>query len=213
MRRADGAIPLFLGRCVPLRDGSGQIEGLVRIRHRHRGPEAGRAVVTAKRGRTWPRRTLLSHTGSFGVRFSPEEIRLVKGDVSPPGARRGSKPSLETVLQHTHPEDVALVRRAVEEATPERGRHGLRASSGMSTASVKHVHVTADAVRDDSETSSSWGRSRTSLLPRRRSRRSGRCATSSTRKKTSALREEVDKASMFEDIVGSSPPLRKCFRE
>ncbi|TMB25650.1 MAG: PAS domain S-box protein, partial [Deltaproteobacteria bacterium] len=213
MRRADGAYRWFLGRCVPLRDSSGQIEGwygsATDIEDRKQAEQSLRRseayLAQAQR---------LSHTGSFGLRFSPGEsiwskktIRWSKETFRLLGFDETSTPSLEAVLQQrTHPEDLALVRGAVEAA--QRGaamdfEHRLVMPDG----SVKHVHVVADAVTDDSGDVEFVGAFQ-DITSSKKAFEEIRDLRDQLFQENVALREEVDKASMFEDIVGSSPALR-----
>ena len=206
MRRADGAYRWFLGRCVPLRDGSGQIEGwygsATDIEDRKQ------AEQSLRRSEAYlAQAQLLSHTGSFGVRFSPEEIVWSKETFRLLGLDEASKPSLEAVLQHTHPEDVALVRRAVEEATQSGAGMDFEHRLVMPDGSVKHVHVIADAVRDDSGNLELVGAVQ-DITSSKKAFEEIRTLRDQLYQENVALREEVDKASMFEDIVGSSLPLR-----
>ena len=206
MRRADGAYRWFLGRCVPLRDGSGQIEGwygsATDIEDRKQ------AEQSLRRSEAYlAQAQLLSHTGSFGVRFSPEQIVWSKETFRLLGLDEVSKPSLETVLQHTHPEDVELVRRAVEEATQSRAGMDFEHRLVMSDGSVKHVHVIADALRDESGNLELVGAVQ-DITSSKKAFEEIRTLRDQLYQENVALREEVDKASMFEDIVGISPPLR-----
>jgi PAS domain S-box-containing protein len=206
MRRADGGYRWFLGRCVPLRDGSGQIEGwygsATDIEDRKQ------AEQSLRRSEAYlAQAQLLSHTGSFGVRVSPGEIVWSKETFRLLGLDETSKPSLETVLQHTHPEDVALVRRAVEEATQSGAGMDFEHRLVMSDGSIKHVHVIADAVRDESGNLELVGAVQ-DITSSKNAFEEIRALRDQLYQENVALREEVDKASMFEDIVGSSPPLR-----
>ncbi len=158
----------------------------------------------------------LSHTGSFGVRlsgagiggllpvwqgvWSKETFRLL-------GLDEASKPNLETVLQHTHPDDVALVRRAVDQAAQSRAGMDFEHRLVMSDGSVKHVHVVADAVMDDSGNVELVGAVQ-DITSSKKAFEEIRALRDQLYQENVALREEVDKASMFEDIVGSSPPLQ-----
>jgi PAS domain S-box-containing protein len=215
VRRADGRYRWFLGRSVPLRDSTGQITGwygtATDIEDRKQAEQSLRRseayLAQAQR---------LSHTGSFGVRlsgagiggllpvwqgvWSKETFRLL-------GLDEASKPSLETVLQHTHPDDVALVRRAVDQAAQSRAGMDFEHRLVMSDGSVKHVHVVADAVMDDSGNVELVGAVQ-DITSSKKAFEEIRALRDQLYQENVALREEVDKASMFEDIVGSSPPLQ-----
>jgi len=92
----------------------------------------------------------ISHTGSFGwkvatgeIVWSAETFRIFQWD-------RTIAPTLERILERIHPEDVALVQQTAESA--------LRDGTGFEheyrllrpDRSIRHVHVVARALRDDS---------------------------------------------------------------
>jgi len=149
----------------------------------------------------------LSHTGSFGLRLSPEQIVWSKETFRLAGVDETSKPSLETIFQRTHPDDLALVRKTLEEAARNGTGMDFEHRLLMPDGSVKHVHVVADAVKDHA--------GRFELVGSVQDITSSKNAFEEIRRlrdqlfqENVALREEVDKASMFEDIVGRSPSLR-----
>ena len=91
----------------------------------------------------------LSHTGSFGWRiatgeivWSDETFRIFQYDPS-------LTPTLELVLQRCHPDDVAYVRRAIERASLGGDVFDLEHRLLMPDGSVRHLHVVANAFRDD----------------------------------------------------------------
>ena len=92
----------------------------------------------------------LSHTGSFGwkpsngeIIWSEETFRIFQYD-------RTTIPTVELILQRVHPEDAALVQQTIERATQDgKGfEHSYRLL--MPDGSVKHVHVVARALSDES---------------------------------------------------------------
>jgi PAS domain S-box-containing protein len=92
----------------------------------------------------------ISHTGSFGWRLSNGEIfwseetyRIFKYD-------RTTKPTVELVLQRVHPEDVALVRQTIERVSQAGKDFDFEYRLLMPDGSVKHVHVVARALSDES---------------------------------------------------------------
>ncbi len=206
LRRADGTYRWFLGRQVPLHDAAGQIVGwygtATDIEDRKRAEQSLRRseayLAQAQR---------LSHTGSFGVRLSPEGIVWSKETFRLLGLDDTSKPSLETVFQRTHPEDVALVRQALDEAIRSGAGLDFEHRLVMSDGSVKHVHVVVDTIRDDSGDVELVGAVQ-DITASKNAFEEIRTLRDRLVHENVALREEVDKVSMFEDIVGSSPPLR-----
>ena len=94
----------------------------------------------------------LSHTGSFGwkpstgeIIWSEETFRVFQYD-------RTTTPTVELVLQRVHPEDVALVKQTIERATRDGKNFEHEYRLLMPDGSVKHVHVVAHALGDESGT-------------------------------------------------------------
>ena len=92
----------------------------------------------------------LSHTGSFGwkpstgeIIWSEETFRVFQYD-------RTTTPTVELVLQRVHPEDVALVKQTIERATQDGMNFEHEYRLLMPDGSVKHVHVVAHALGDES---------------------------------------------------------------
>ena len=92
----------------------------------------------------------LSHTGSFGWRvsigeilWSEESFRIFQYD-------RMTKPTVELILQRTHPEDAALVKQTIERASQDGKDFDHEYRLVMPSGSVKYVHVVAHALSDES---------------------------------------------------------------
>src|SRR6266852_3730231 len=92
----------------------------------------------------------LSHTGSFGwkvstgeVIWSEETFRIFQYD-------RTTKPTVELILQRVHPEDAALVKQTIERASQDGKNFEHEYRLLMPDGSVKHVHVVARALSDES---------------------------------------------------------------
>jgi PAS domain S-box-containing protein len=93
----------------------------------------------------------LSHTGSFGwepltgeIIWSEETFRIFEYD-------RTTKPTIELILQRVHPEDVALVQQTVERATQSGQDFEHEYRLMMPDGSIKHVHVRAHTLSDESD--------------------------------------------------------------
>src|SRR5467141_750530 len=92
----------------------------------------------------------LSRTGSFGWRVSTGEIiwseetfRIFQYD-------RTTKPTVELILQRVHPEDAALVKQTIERASQDGKNFEHEYRLLIPDGSVKHVHVVAHALSDES---------------------------------------------------------------
>ena len=90
----------------------------------------------------------VSHTGSFGwnvqtgeIRWSEETFRIFECDPS-------MQPTVDLVLQRTHPEDVAFVKQEIERASQDRTDLGFDHRLLMPDGSVKHVRVAGRARTD-----------------------------------------------------------------
>jgi len=92
----------------------------------------------------------LSHTGSFSwtlstgeINWSDETFRIFQYD-------RAMIPTVDLVLRRVHPEDVALVRQTIDRASQDVRDFDHEYRLVMPDGSVKHVHVVAHALRDES---------------------------------------------------------------
>ncbi len=206
VRGADGTYRWFLCRMVPVRDAAGQISGwygtAIDVEDRKRAEESLRRseahLAQAQR---------LGRTGSCRIRFSPEEeVVWSKETFRLLGFDETIKPSMEKVLERIHPEDVPLVRQALE-AARSGASLDLELRLVMPGGSVKHVHVITDTMKDDSGNVDLIG-SVQDITASKKAFEESRALRDRLFQENVALREEVDRASMFEDIVGNSPPLR-----
>src|SRR5277367_2080340 len=140
LRRADGEFRWLHARCEPLRDRHGRIihwyglsvdidEGK-QAEDRLRRSEA--YLAEAQR---------LSRTGSFGwtpstgeVHWSDETFRILEYDPS-------IQPTIERALQRVHPDDVAMMRRVLDEASRGETDFDHTHRLLMPDGSVKFMHV------------------------------------------------------------------------
>src|SRR5216683_1368255 len=91
----------------------------------------------------------LSHTGSFGwdvasgkLYWSEETFRIFDCD-------RADQPTVEFVLQRTHPDDRACVQQIIDRAAQERKDLDFEHRLLMPDGSVKYVHVVGHASKQD----------------------------------------------------------------
>src|SRR6266478_6337194 len=92
----------------------------------------------------------LSHTGSFGWRpstgeitWSDETFRIFQYDLA-------KIPTVDLVLQRVHPEDIAFVKQTIDRASQDARDFDHQYRLVMPDGSVKHVHVVAHALSDES---------------------------------------------------------------
>jgi PAS domain S-box-containing protein len=93
----------------------------------------------------------LSNTGSFGWRvstgellWSEETFRIFQYD-------RATKPTVELVLHRVHPEDAGFVKQTIERASRDGKDFDFEHRLLMPDGCIKHLHVVAHAVRDESD--------------------------------------------------------------
>jgi PAS domain S-box-containing protein len=92
----------------------------------------------------------ISHTGSFGWSVSTNELFWSEETFRIFQYPRTTTPTVELVLQRTHPEDTAFVRRAIERISRDRENFDFDHRLLMPDGSVKHVHVMGHAISDAS---------------------------------------------------------------
>ena len=90
----------------------------------------------------------LSHTGSFGwtpstgeLHWSDETFRILEYDPS-------IKPTIERVLQRVHPDDLAMMRRVLDETSRGEMDFDITHRLLMPDGSVKFVHVLSHVLKD-----------------------------------------------------------------
>ena len=94
----------------------------------------------------------LSLTGSFGWNLSSEELFWSKETYCILGYDEGTKPTLERVFQRVHPEDLVFVQQTLDRASRDGSGADLEHRLLFPDGSVKHVHVLAHAVENESGT-------------------------------------------------------------
>jgi PAS domain S-box-containing protein len=91
----------------------------------------------------------LSLTGSFGWKVSSGELFWSEESFRIFGYDRSTKPSLELIVQRTHPTDIARVRQLIDSSSDGKDWE-LEIQLLMPDCSIKSAHVVARAVRDES---------------------------------------------------------------
>jgi PAS domain S-box-containing protein len=156
VRRADGENRWMLHHKIAIRDEHGKIikwhGSSIDIEDRKRAEEKLRLSEAELRRREayLAEAQRLSHTGSFGwnvmtgeLFWSEESFRIFECD-------RSAKPTVDLVLQRVHPEETALVKQTIERASQDGRDFDFKHRLLMSSGSIKHLHVSAHAVRDES---------------------------------------------------------------
>ncbi len=161
----------------------------------------------------------LSRTGSFGWNVSTGEIFWSDETYRIMGHARGMKPTLDLAFDRIHPDDREQVRellgRAAQDGRKLDFEHRLLTPDG----STKNIHVVAQAARNDSNHVEYIGAA-TDITDRKRAEIELQKAFDEIKKlkdrlfeENIALRQEIDQASLFEEIVGSSKALRNTLAQ
>jgi formate hydrogenlyase transcriptional activator len=157
----------------------------------------------------------LSATGSFGwkcatgeIVWSEETYRIFAWD-------RTMKPTIENVLSRAHPEDRAAIQQLIDRVTREVVDWNLEHRLLMPDGVVKYVQVVAHAVHDAATGGAEYVGAVMDVTAAKESRQALEKAYAEIRalkdrlqSETTVLREEIEQTSMFEEIVGASPPIR-----
>jgi transcriptional regulator with PAS, ATPase and Fis domain len=149
----------------------------------------------------------LSHTGSFGWMVSSGEIFWSEETFRIFDCDRATKPTVELVLQRVHPEDKVLVQQLLDRASRDGTDFDFEHRLLMPDGSIKYVHVVSHGMRDDLGNLEFVG-SVMDVTAAKRAYREIQALQDQLQKENIVLREEIDNASMFEEIVGASPVLQ-----
>jgi DNA-binding NtrC family response regulator len=156
----------------------------------------------------------LSRTGSFGweiatgrIYWSEETFRIFECDPA-------IQATVELVIERTHPDDRELLRQVTERALTERNNFDYQHRLLLPDGSVKFVRVVAHPALDE-EGGLQFVGAVTDITDRKRAEDDLQSAFHEIKRlkdqlyeENVALREEIDKTSMFEEIVGESPALQ-----
>jgi DNA-binding NtrC family response regulator/PAS domain-containing protein len=156
----------------------------------------------------------LSHTGSFGWNLSTGELVWSDETFRIFEFSQTDQPSVEMILQRTHPEDLAMVQQLIDRASRGGMDWDLEHRLLMPDGSVKYVRILGHTSENGSGSFEFVG-SVTDMTERKRAEADLQKALDEIKKlrdqlykENIALREEIDKTSMFEDIVGESAALQ-----
>jgi formate hydrogenlyase transcriptional activator len=149
----------------------------------------------------------LSRTGSFGwnvstgdLCWSDETFRILE-------YKRTVKPTLELLFKRIHPEDAATMQQTIERASKDAKNLDYEHRLLMPDGSIKHVHVLAQPFKDQSGNVEFVG-ALMDITDGKKAFQEIQALKDELYKENIVLREEVDKTSMFEEVVGTSPVLQ-----
>ena len=157
----------------------------------------------------------LTATGSFAwkpasghIVWSDEMHRIFELD-------RGTKPTVQFILSRVHADDRDRLRQLINDATRAAQDLDVEYRTVMPDGAVKHVHLVAHAMLDEATGATEYLGAVIDVTAVKASRQALESAYAEIRalkdrlqSENIVLREEIDKTSMFEEIVGTSPPLR-----
>jgi DNA-binding NtrC family response regulator len=162
----------------------------------------------------------LSHTGSFGWYISSGDIYWSEETFRIFGFEPGTQPTLERILGRTHPADRPRVQLVVDFVMREGKEFDFEHRLLMDDGSVKQIHVVGYPSPTAESGEMEFVGAITDVTQRKRTEADLRNALDEIQKlqeqlfkENIALREEIDKASMFEEIVGESPALRAALTQ
>jgi formate hydrogenlyase transcriptional activator len=199
-RRADGEFRWHLQRGVPLRDEAGNIVKwygvLADIEDRKRAEDKIREQETELRQMLDFAPQLVSVYGPNRERLHVNCIALDYLGLSLEGWRQTPEPGA-----FVHPDDRARDRDYFDRALSTGSAYELELRLRKSDGSYRWFLARFNPVRDDNGDIRRWYVANTDIDDRKR-------AEEKLKEENIALREEIDRASMFEEIVGTSPALQ-----
>ena len=156
----------------------------------------------------------LSLTGSFAWNEANGELVWSEETFSILGYDRATRATLELMLERVHPEDLEEVRDTMARATLDPNTFDFETRLVMPDGSLKYLRLVGRPSKNESGSFEVVG-AVTDITERKRAEADLKGALDEIKnlrdqlyKENIALREEVDKVSMFEEIVGESQPLQ-----
>ena len=215
IRRADGEYRWFQSRGLPLRDADGRIVRwynlLTDIDARKQSEEKLRRseadLLEAQR---------LSHSGSWrhdlasGAFFvSPEVLRIRGVESAEPLS------TIDRMYSGIHPDDRARVKDTYDAAQTQKGEFAAEYRIVLRDGTIKHLHTLGHPVLNEDGDVVEYVGTGMDVTEQRQAQAALETAFEEIKRlkdqlqdENLALREEIDQAFMFEEIVGASPALK-----
>jgi PAS domain S-box-containing protein len=148
VRNQTGGYRWFLSRAEPFRADDGTLVGWIGINFDI--DEHKRGEVELRRSRAYlADAQKLSRTGVVGMEVSTQRIFWSEEAARIYGYPPGTEPTPDLVLQRSHPDDVGLVKDALERAAQGGDDFDYEHRLLMPDGSIKHLHDRAHRVRDE----------------------------------------------------------------
>jgi PAS domain S-box-containing protein len=215
IRRADGEYRWFQSRGLPLRDRDGRIVRwynlLTDIQARKQSEEQLRRseadLLEAQR---------LSHCGSWrheiasgAFTVSPEVLRIRGVESADPLSH------IDRMYAGIHPDDRSRVRATYETAQREKGEFDAEYRIVLNDGTIKHLHTIGHPVLNEAGRLAAYVGTGIDVTEQRQAQAALESAFNEIKRlkdrlqdENLALREEIDQAFMFEEIVGASAALK-----
>src|SRR3984893_16237882 len=148
VRDANGVYRWFLSRVEPFRASDGTVLGFIGI---NLDIEDRKLVEDALRRNehSLAEAQRLSHVGSVGMQVSTKRIFWSEESALIYGYAPGTEPTPELILQRVHPEDVGLVKDAIQRAGQGGDDFDYEHRLLMPDGSIKHIYNLAHCYRDE----------------------------------------------------------------
>jgi PAS domain S-box-containing protein len=147
-RNAEGGYRWFLSRAEPLRSNDGTILNWIGINLDIE--ERKQAEVALRRSKEYlADAERLSRTGFVAMEGSTKRLFWSEEAARIYGYAPGTEPTPELILQRSHPDDLGLVREALERAADDGRDFDYEHRLLMSDGSIKFLHDIAHRVRDE----------------------------------------------------------------
>jgi PAS domain S-box-containing protein len=215
IRRADGVYRWFQSRGNPLRDAKGRVVRWYNLLTDIEARKQSEAKLRSSQQFLVEAQSM-SHTGSWRhdlvtgeLTVSPEVLRI-RGmglDFKPAG--------IEFFFESMHPDDQARVRLAYETAQRQKRDFAADYRLLLPSGAVKHMHTVGHPVLDAAGQALEFAGTGIEVTEQVEARLKLEGALEEIQRlqdrlqdENLALREEVAKASMFEEIIGSAPALQ-----
>src|SRR6267378_4907256 len=148
VRNQTGGYRWFLSRAEPFRTDDGTLLGWIGINFDIE--EHKRGEVELRRSKAYlADAQKLSRTGFVGMEAHTKRIFWSEEAARIYGYPPGTKPTPELILQRSHPDDVGLVKEALERAAQGGNDFDYEHRLLMPDGSIKHLHDRAHRVRDE----------------------------------------------------------------